>query len=319
MTKVIFMGTPDFSVPVLQRLIEDGYEIIAAVTQPDRPVGRKKVMTPPPVKVEALKHNIPVYQPEKIRKSEELQQIIALQPDVIVTAAFGQILPKELLDAPKFGCINVHASLLPELRGGAPIHYSIIQGKEKTGITIMYMAEKLDAGDIISVAEVKIEEEDTVGTLHDKLSAVGSELLSSTLPKLLAGEITPIPQDDQLATFAPNIKRADEKIDWSLSGEEIYNKIRGLNPWPVAFTYYQGNVMKVWSSKKVAKSIEATPGTVVAINEDGPIIATGNDTYIQLKEVQPAGKKKMDSGQFLRGAGSKMQVNDVLGVSNEEN
>jgi len=319
MTKVIFMGTPDFSVPVLQRLIEDGYEIIAAVTQPDRPVGRKKVMTPPPVKVEALKHNIPVYQPEKIRKSEELQQIIALQPDVIVTAAFGQILPKELLDAPKFGCINVHASLLPELRGGAPIHYSIIQGKEKTGITIMYMAEKLDAGDIISVAEVKIEEEDTVGTLHDKLSAVGSELLSSTLPKLLAGEITPISQDDQLATFAPNIKRADEKIDWSLSGEEIYNKIRGLNPWPVAFTYYQGNVMKVWSSKKVAKSIEATPGTVVAINEDGPIIATGNDTYIQLKEVQPAGKKKMDSGQFLRGAGSKMQVNDVLGVSNEEN
>ena len=319
MTKVIFMGTPDFSVPVLQRLIEDGYEIIAAVTQPDRPVGRKKVMTPPPVKVEALKHNIPVYQPEKIRKSEELQQIIALQPDVIVTAAFGQILPKELLDAPKFGCINVHASLLPELRGGAPIHYSIIQGKEKTGITIMYMAEKLDAGDIISVAEVKIEEEDTVGTLHDKLSAVGSELLSSTLPKLLAGEITPISQDDQLATFAPNIKRADEKIDWSLSGEEIYNKIRGLNPWPVAFTYYQGNVMKVWSSKKVAKSIEAKPGTVVAINEDGPIIATGNDTYIQLKEVQPAGKKKMDSGQFLRGAGSKMQVNDVLGVSNEEN
>ncbi|HWJ80173.1 MAG TPA: methionyl-tRNA formyltransferase [Niallia sp.] len=319
MTKVIFMGTPDFSVPVLQRLIEDGYEIIAAVTQPDRPVGRKKVMTPPPVKVEALKHNIPVYQPEKIRKSEELQQIIALQPDVIVTAAFGQILPKELLDAPKFGCINVHASLLPELRGGAPIHYSIIQGKEKTGITIMYMAEKLDAGDIISVAEVKIEEEDTVGTLHDKLSAVGSELLSSTLPKLLAGEITPIPQDDQLATFAPNIKRADEKIDWSLAGEEIYNKIRGLNPWPVAFTYYQGNVMKVWSSKKVAKSIEAKPGTVVAINEDGPIIATGNDTYIQLKEVQPAGKKKMDIGQFLRGAGSKMQVNDVLGVSNEEN
>lgn len=319
MTKVVFMGTPDFSVPVLQRLIDDGYEVIAAVTQPDRPVGRKKVMTPPPVKVEALKHGIPVYQPEKIRQSEELQQIIALQADIIVTAAFGQILPKELLDAPKFGCVNVHASLLPELRGGAPIHYSIMQGKEKTGITIMYMAEKLDAGDIISVGEVVIEEEDTVGSLHDKLSIVGSDLLSTTLPKLLAGEITPIPQDDSKATFAPNIKRADEKIDWSLSGEEIYNKIRGLNPWPVAFTTYQGNVMKVWSAKKVEKSIEAAPGTVVAIEEDGPILATGNDTYIQLKEVQPAGKKKMDIGQFIRGAGSKMQVSEVLGVTNEEN
>ncbi|KAB7663922.1 methionyl-tRNA formyltransferase [Bacillus sp. B1-b2] len=319
MTKVIFMGTPDFSVPVLQRLIEDGYEVIAAVTQPDRPVGRKKVMTPPPVKVEAVKHGIPVYQPEKIRQSEELQQIIALQSDIIVTAAFGQILPKELLDAPKFGCVNVHASLLPELRGGAPIHYSIMQGKEKTGITIMYMAEKLDAGDIISVAEVMIEDEDNVGSLHDKLSIVGSELLSTTLPKLLAGEITPIAQDDSKATFAPNIKRADEKIDWSLTGEEIYNKIRGLNPWPVAFTTYQGNVMKVWSAKKVEKQVDAAPGTVVVIQEDGPVIATGNEVYIQLKEVQPSGKKKMDIGQFLRGAGSKMQVNEVLGATNEEN
>ncbi|MEK5380231.1 methionyl-tRNA formyltransferase [Niallia sp. FSL W8-0635] len=319
MTKVVFMGTPDFSVPVLQRLLEEKYDVIAVVTQPDRPVGRKKVLTPPPVKVEALKHNIPVYQPEKIRQSEELKTIISLNPDIIVTAAFGQILPKELLDAPKFGCVNVHASLLPELRGGAPIHYSILQGKEKTGITIMYMAEKLDAGDIISVAEVKIEEEDTVGTLHDKLSVVGSDLLAETLPKLLAGEITPIPQKDEEATFAPNLKRSDEKIDWSTSGEEVYNKIRGLNPWPVAFTLYQGNVMKVWAGKKVTKTIDAAPGTIVEITNQGPIVATGNDTYIQLTEVQPAGKKKMDIGQFLRGAGSKMQVNEILGVTNEEN
>lgn len=319
MTKVVFMGTPDFSVPVLQRLLEEKYDVIAVVTQPDRPVGRKKVLTPPPVKVEALKHNIPVYQPEKIRQSEELKTIISLNPDIIVTAAFGQILPKELLDAPKYGCVNVHASLLPELRGGAPIHYSILQGKEKTGITIMYMAEKLDAGDIISVAEVKIEEEDTVGTLHDKLSVVGSDLLAETLPKLLAGEITPIPQKDEEATFAPNLKRSDEKIDWSTSGEEVYNKIRGLNPWPVAFTLYQGKVMKVWAGKKVTKTEEAAPGTIVEITDQGPVIATGNDTYIQLIEVQPAGKKKMDIGQFLRGAGSKMQVNEVLGVTNEEN
>ncbi|MFP3721518.1 methionyl-tRNA formyltransferase [Niallia circulans] len=319
MTKVVFMGTPDFSVPVLQRLLEEKYEVIAVVTQPDRPVGRKKVLTPPPVKVEALKHDIPVYQPEKIRQSDELKAIISLNPDIIVTAAFGQILPKELLDAPKFGCVNVHASLLPELRGGAPIHYSILQGKEKTGITIMYMAEKLDAGDIISVAEVEIEEEDTVGTLHDKLSCVGSDLLAETLPKLLAGEITPIPQKDEEATFAPNLKRSDEQIDWSVSGEEIYNKIRGLNPWPVAFTLYQGKVMKVWAGKKVAKKRDAAPGTIVDITDHGPIVATGNDTYIQLTEVQPAGKKKMDISQFLRGAGSKMQVNEILGVTNEEN
>ncbi|WP_400247138.1 methionyl-tRNA formyltransferase [Niallia sp. JL1B1071] len=318
MTKVVFMGTPNFSVPVLQRLIDEKYDVIAVVTQPDRPVGRKKVLTPPPVKVEALKHDIPVYQPEKIRQSEELKTIISLNPDIIVTAAFGQILPKELLDAPKFGCVNVHASLLPELRGGAPIHYSILQGKEKTGITIMYMAEKLDAGDIISVAEVKIAEEDTQGTLHDKLSRVGSDLLAETLPKLLAGEITPIPQKDEEATFAPNLKRSDEKIDWSASGEEIFNKIRGLNPWPVAYTLYQDNVMKVWASKKVAKRQEAAPGTIVEITDQGPIVATGNDAYIQLTEVQPAGKKKMDIGQFLRGAGSKMQVNEVLGVTNEE-
>lgn len=317
MTKIVFMGTPDFSVPVLQRIIGDGYEVIAVVTQPDRPVGRKKVLTPPPVKVEALKHGIPVYQPEKIRQSEELAQIIALNPDLIVTAAFGQILPKELLDAPKLGCINVHASLLPELRGGAPIHYSIIQGKEKTGITIMYMAEKLDAGDILTVAEVPIEEEDTVGTLHDKLSETGSELLSSTLPKLIAGELTPIPQDDEKATFAPNIKRSDERIDWSSSGEQIYNKIRGMNPWPVAFTEYESKPMKIWGAKKIARQTDALPGTIVSIEEDGLIVATGSGSFIKITELQPAGKKKMTADVFLRGAGVKLAVKEILGVINE--
>ncbi|MEH7526599.1 methionyl-tRNA formyltransferase, partial [Bacillus sp. JJ1503] len=200
MTKIVFMGTPDFSVPVLQQIIKDGFEVIGVVTQPDRPVGRKRVLTPPPVKVEAEKHGIPVYQPEKIREKAELDKILALNPDLIVTAAFGQILPKELLDAPKFGCINVHASLLPELRGGAPIHYSIIQGKKKTGITIMYMAEKLDAGDILTQVEVPITDTDTVGTLHDKLSVAGSDLLSDTLPKLIKGELQPIHQNDANAT-----------------------------------------------------------------------------------------------------------------------
>lgn len=177
MTKIVFMGTPDFSVPILKQIIADGYDVIGVVTQPDRPVGRKKVLTPPPVKTAALNHAIPVFQPEKIREDKELSKILALKPDLIVTAAFGQILPKELLDAPRYGCINVHASLLPELRGGAPIHYAIIQGKQKTGVTIMYMAEKLDAGDILTTVEVPITEEDNVGTLHDKLSAAGAKLL----------------------------------------------------------------------------------------------------------------------------------------------
>lgn len=314
MTKIVFMGTPDFSVPVLQQILQDGYEVIAVVTQPDRPVGRKKTLTPPPVKVEAQKHGIPVYQPEKIRQSEELAAIINLQPDLIVTAAFGQILPNELLEAPKFGCINVHASLLPELRGGAPIHYSIIQGKEKTGITIMYMAEKLDAGDILTQVEVPIEEKDTVGTLHDKLSAAGSELLAETLPKLLSGSITPIQQDDSLATFASNIKRADEQIDWSKTGEDIYNQVRGMNPWPVAFTTYKNEAMKIWSVQKISKQNPYEPGTILAIEKDGFIVGTGNDTAIKITELQPAGKKKMTADVYLRGAGAKMELQETLGA-----
>src|SRR3954466_8720221 len=220
MTKIVFMGTPEFSVPVLQQLIKDGYDVIGVVTQPDRPVGRKKILTPPPVKVEALKHSIPVFQPEKIRQEEELEQILSLKPDLIVTAAFGQILPNKLLEAPKYGCINVHASLLPELRGGAPIHYALIQGKQKTGVTIMYMVEKLDAGDILTSIEVPITEDDNVGTLHVKLSTAGSKLLSETLPLLLEGRLTPKPQNNEEATFAANIKREQEKIIWTKTGEE---------------------------------------------------------------------------------------------------
>ncbi|WP_416826902.1 methionyl-tRNA formyltransferase [Ectobacillus polymachus] len=300
MVKIVFMGTPDFSVGVLRRLITDGYEVIAVVTQPDKPVGRKRVLTPPAVKVEAEIHNIPVLQPVKIREKSEYEKVIALQPDLIVTAAFGQILPKELLDAPKYGCINVHASLLPELRGGAPIHYAIMQGKDKTGVTIMYMAEKLDAGDIITQVEVPILELDSVGSLHDKLSQAGAELLSTTIPSLLAGTITPIKQNDEKATFASNIKREQEKIDWSKDGEVIYNHIRGLHPWPVAYTTMHGQVVKVWWGEKVqASSME--PGTVIGIEENGFIVSTGNQTAIKITDLQPAGKKRMSGEQFLRG------------------
>ncbi len=318
MTKIIFMGTPDFSVPILRQIIADGYDVIGVVTQPDRPVGRKKVLTPPPVKVEALQHGIPVFQPEKIRRPEELQPLLDLQPDLIVTAAFGQILPKQLLDAPRYGCINVHASLLPELRGGAPIHYAILQGKEKTGITIMYMAEKLDAGDILTQVEVAILEHDNVGTMHDKLSEAGAKLLSDTLPKLLNGELTPIQQNEEEATFASNIKREQEKIDWTKSGEEIYNHIRGLNPWPGAYTTLQDSVLKIWQSEKILLQVNEAPGTIVKIEEDGFIVATGNQVSVKVKELQPSGKKKMTSGQFLRGAGSDLTIGIRLGDYNEK-
>lgn len=308
MTKIVFMGTPDFSVPVLKRILADGYEVIAVVTQPDRPVGRKRIMTAPPVKVEAEKQGIPVFQPEKIRRKEELEPILTLKPDLIVTAAFGQILPKELLEAPRLGCINVHASLLPELRGGAPIHYSIIQGKSVTGITIMYMAEKLDAGDILTKIEVPIDERDTVGTLHEKLSAAGSNLLSETLPKLINGEITAVPQNESEATFAPNIKREQEKIDWSHDGEQIYNQIRGLNPWPVAYTELDGLVLKVWWGEKFSTELMAEPGTIISLEDDGIVVMTGSKIAIKITELQPSGKKKMSGDQFLRGSN-----NHILG------
>lgn len=319
MTKIVFMGTPDFSVPVLQRIIQDGYEVIGVVTQPDRPVGRKKVLTPPPVKVEAEKHGIPVYQPEKIKEKEDMEKIIALNADLIVTAAFGQILPNELLASPKYGCINVHASLLPELRGGAPIHYSILQGKEKTGITIMYMAQKLDAGDILTQAEVTIGEDDNVGILHDKLSSIGADLLSNTIPKLIKGELTPIKQNDEEATFAPNIKRDQEKIEWERNGEDIYNHVRGLNPWPVSYTLLNGDIIKIWEAKKLNQSKPGEPGEILAVNGEGLLVATGNETSILITELQPSGKKKMKAKDYLHGAGSFIQPGMKLGESNEGN
>jgi methionyl-tRNA formyltransferase len=313
MINIVFMGTPDFSVPVLRQLIDDGYNVIGVVTQPDRPVGRKREITPPPVKVEAMKHDIPTYQPEKLRKSEELKQILDLKPDLIVTAAYGQILPNELLEVPKLGCINVHASLLPEYRGGAPIHYSILDGKKETGITIMYMVEKLDAGDILTQVTVPINEDDHVGTLHDKLSAAGAKLLSETIPALIEGKITPQKQDNEKVTYAWNITREQEKIDWTKSGQDIYNHIRGLHPWPVAYSTYKGKTMKLWWAQKVESKKHDQPGTIIEKREDGFVVATGDETAILITDLQPAGKKRMSGDQFLRGAGATMELGEKLG------
>ncbi|MGC4375588.1 methionyl-tRNA formyltransferase [Fictibacillus sp. Mic-4] len=308
------MGTPDFSVPILRQLVMDGYELQAVVTQPDKPQGRKKIIKPTPVKEEALRHQIPVYQPRKLR--EEYEEIIQLKPDLIVTAAYGQILPKAVLEAPKYGCINVHASLLPEYRGGAPIHQCIIDGKKETGVTIMYMVEKLDAGDILTQVVVPIEEDDTVGTMHDKLSAAGAKLLSQTIPDLIEGKIRPVKQDDEKATFASNISREQEKIDWGKDGEDIYNQIRGLNPWPVAYTSLNGKPLKIWQGLKVKRKEPMEPGTIVEIQNDGFVVASGNKTAILVTELQPAGKKRMAAKQFLQGAN--LSIGTKLGESFEK-
>jgi methionyl-tRNA formyltransferase len=293
------MGTPDFSVPVLRQLVEDGYEVAGVVTQPDKPVGRKKEIKQTPVKEEALKHGIKVYQPIKLR--EDYEEIVALKPDLIVTAAYGQILPSAILEAPKYGCINVHASLLPKYRGGAPIHKSIIDGNDKTGITIMYMVEKLDAGDILTQVEVPINEKDHVGSLHDKLSAAGAKLLSETIPLLINEKIEPIPQNPDEVTFAWNITRDQEKIDWTLSGSKIYNHIRGLHPWPVAYTSYNGQPLKVWWGEKAETAKDAEPGTILAVVENGLQIATGDHTSIVITDLQLSGKKRMSAVDFLKG------------------
>ena len=312
MKRIVFMGTPDFSAPILNKLVQSEYEVVLVVTQPDRPKGRKKVITPPPVKVEAEIHNIPVFQPEKIR--HEYQEILNYNPDIIVTAAYGQILPNELLEGPKYGCINVHASLLPELRGGAPIHYAIMQGKDETGITIMYMAEKLDAGDILTQKSIPIEKKDHVGSMHDKLSTVGADLLMETLPKLFAEELTPIKQDDSKATFASNIKREQEEIDWNKSNIEIYTQIRGLHPWPVAFTTYQNENMKIWWGEPVEEEYKEEPGVITAKDDDEAfIVICGNHKGIRITEIQPAGKKRMTVKDYLQGSSDRIKIGSKMG------
>lgn len=312
MTSIIFMGTPAFSAPILRMLVEEGYKVKAVVTQPDRPVGRKKVLTAPPVKEEAIELGLPVIQPNKLKGSEELEQIIALKPDLIITAAFGQILPKELLDVPELGCINVHASLLPAYRGGAPIHQAIIDGQSQTGVTIMYMEEKLDAGDIISQSEISIEHTDDTGLLFEKLSAVGSNLLKETLPSIIAKENNRTKQDDSLVTFAKNISREQERMDWNNSALQLHNQVRGLHPWPVAYTTLEGQVVKIWKADTINTQTNEKPGTVVKIESDYFVVQTGKSDAIRINELQPAGKKKMSAEDYLRGVGSKLRIGDTF-------
>lgn len=293
------MGTPDFSTAILEMLI-DTEEVIAVVTQPDRPVGRKRVLTPPPVKKVAVAHDIPVYQPEKLSGSAELETLLQTECDLIVTAAFGQLLPESLLEHPKFGAVNVHASLLPKYRGGAPIHQAIIDGEAETGVTIMYMVKKLDAGDIISQQAIPIEDKDNVGTMHDKLSRLGTELLKETLPSIINGTNDRTPQDEALVSFASNIQREDERIDWTQDARTIFNHIRGLSPWPVAYTTFEDKNMKLYEAQLV-KGQSGRPAEIIDVTKKHIIVGTGSDDAVALTEIQLAGKKRMSVAQFLSG------------------
>lgn len=300
--KVIFMGTPEFSLPVLEGL-NSKYNVVMVVCQPDKPSNRGGVQYSP-VKDFAIKNNIKVFQPVNVKN--EYHEILSEKPDLIVTCAYGQIIPKEILDYPKYGCINVHASLLPKLRGGAPIHRAIIEGHKETGITIMKMKEKMDAGDIISQVKTEILDDDTVGTLHDKLSVLARDLLLSTIPNIISGNINLVRQNEEEATFAWNIKREDEKIDFSKTTREIYNQIRGLNPWPGAYAILSGRIIKIWASRYGDKFFneEVLNGQIVELYKDGIGVKTSNGEII-ITELQLEGKRRMLANEFMNGVVNK--------------
>lgn len=302
--RIVFMGTASFSLEVLKMLLDEKYNVVGVVSQPDRLVGRKKVLTMPDVKVEAIKHDIPVIQPQRIK--DDYQAILDLQPELIITAAYGQIVPKAILEAPRLGCVNVHASLLPLYRGGAPVHQAIIDGQDKTGVTIMYMVQKMDAGNIISQKETPILDTDTVGLLYDRLSVIGAKLLKETLPSILDGTNQSIPQDESLITYAPTLSREDERIDWHLSAKQIYNKVRGTCPWPGSYTTYQGKVVKIWAGQvhqcenAVKHHAHVDDGTIVKVFKDAIGVKVNDGVYL-ITEFQLEGKKKMLVKDYLNG------------------
>ena len=298
--RILFMGTPDFSVPTLQTLIDSKHEVIGVVTQPDKPRGRGKKVTYSPIKEVAIQNNIEVYQPQKVREEQFMDKLREMNPDLIVVIAFGQILKKDLLELPKYGCINVHASLLPKYRGAGPIQWSIINGEKETGITTMHMDVGLDTGDMILKESVIIENSDTYGTLHDKLSLIGAKVLLDTIEQIEKGIAPRIKQNDDESTYAPMLSKELGKIDWTKGAEEIERLIRGLNPWPSAYTSLDGKTLKIWQAKVTDTSSEGTVGEVVKVTKDAIVIKTGTKD-LALTEIQLQGKKRMATEAFLKG------------------
>ena len=307
--KIVYLGTPDFAVLPLERINASSHEILAVVTQPDRPFGRKAVITPCAVKSKAIELGLKTLSYEKIRL-EGVEDLKALNPDIMVTCAFGQILSKEILDIPKFGVINIHASLLPKYRGSAPIQYAIINGDKKTGVTIMQMNEGLDTGDMLTKVIVPIEDTDTGESLFDKLAEAGAKLLIETIPQIEAGTLHPEAQDDSLSTYAKMIKKEMGLIDWKKEAVVLERLVRGMNSWPSAYTHFNGKTLKVWEAGVELKEAKAEPGTVVEVTKNSIKVQTGQNLLV-LKQIQLEGKKRMDVASFL--LGYKVEVGTVLG------
>ncbi len=305
--RVVFMGTPDFAVPVLEELIKST-NVVLVVTQPDKPVGRSGEVKFTPIKEVAVKNGIEVFQPIKIRNDYEV--ILNANPDIIITCAYGQIIPKELLDLPKYGAVNVHASLLPKLRGGAPLHKAIMMGEEETGITIMYMDEKMDNGDIISQEKTPILDSDNVGKIHDRLSVMGAKLLIKTLPSIFEGTNERIKQNEEEVTYAYNVTREEEKIDFNKTAREVFNHIRGLYPYPVGYSVLNGNVIKILESK-LSLSTKGNPGEITDINNDGIVVRCA-DKSVVITRVKPSGKKEMSAKDFVNGQGKDKLLKEVF-------
>ena len=308
--KFVFMGTPDFSVGVLEELIKAGHECLAVVTQPDKPKGRGHNMQFTPVKEAAVAHDIPVMQPVKASEPGFFEELEKLEPEIIVVAAFGQLLKKNILELPKYGCINVHASLLPKYRGASPIQWAVIDGEATSGVTIMQMAEGMDTGDMISKVEIPLAEDETGGSLFDKLSIEGAKLCVETVKAIGEGNVTKVKQDDALATYTGKIDKHFGLIDWNKSAKEIEQLIRGLNPWPSAFTYLDGKLLKIWKAKVSQESGDFEAGSIAFVNKNSFGIKCG-DKILEILELQIEGKKRMDTDAFLRGY--KVEVGVRLG------
>ncbi|MBY2477491.1 methionyl-tRNA formyltransferase [Clostridioides difficile] len=298
--KIVFMGTPDIAVPCLQKIIDEKYDILGVVTQPDKPKGRGKKLGMSPVKELAIENNIPVYQPIKARDEEFIETMKTLNPDVIVVVAFGQILPKDILEIPKFGCINVHVSLLPKYRGAAPINWVIINGEEKTGVTTMYMDEGLDTGDMILKTEVNLDDNITAGELHDKMMNIGAETLKETLKLIGEGTAPREVQNHEEFSYAPIMNKSLGNIDFSKNAMEIHNLVRGVNPWPSAYTTYNGVTMKIWKTKVLDEESTKDAGTIIDVNKEGIKVST-KDKVLLIEEIQMPNKKRMLVGEYIKG------------------
>jgi len=308
--RVIFMGTPDFAVPCLDMLVANQYNVVAVVTQPDRPKGRGQKLAQSPVKQAAVAYGLPVLQPNKVKELDFQTTLSLLRPDIIIVVAFGQLLPKIILDLPSMGCINVHASLLPYYRGAAPIHWAVINGEKVTGVTTMYMDEGMDTGDMILKDEVGITADDTTGVIHDKLKEIGAKVLRETIRLLTLDKAQRTVQNNEYATYASMLRRDVEAIDWKRSAAGIHNVVRGLNPWPGAYCSYQGKNLKLWHTRVYeSTALISKPGRVVKLTTESFIVETGQGT-LEILEVQPASKRRMSAKDFVCGYG--VVVGDIL-------